>query len=158
MHISDRNERNWLRDKIESLYQKKVDKTKKLKIWERLCKDQTFNDYLKLKFNTSKRFGIEGCDSLISGLGAFIDRAREHNVEKIVLGMPHRGRLNTLAHILDKPYEQIFAEFQEIKPQTNELDWGNSGDVKYHLGYTYDKKFPDGHKLRLVNMINQSSY
>ena len=153
MHISDRNERNWLRERIESFNSKKVNKTEKFKIWERLCRDETFNNYLKLKFNTSKRFGIEGCDSLISGLGAFFDRAVEHKVEKIFLGMPHRGRLNTLANILDKPYEQIFAEFQEIKPQAGESDWGNSGDVKYHLGSTYDKKFPDGHKLRLVRLI-----
>jgi 2-oxoglutarate dehydrogenase E1 component len=94
---------------------------------------------LKNKFSTSKRFGIEGCDSLISGMHALVDRAVQHKVEKIVVGMPHRGRLNTLAEVVGKKYEEILCEFQENLPIEKE-GWGNTGDVKYHLGTTTEKK------------------
>lgn len=69
------------------------------------------NQFLKSKFATKKRFGIEGCDTLISGLESLADEAAESGVESIVIGMPHRGRLNTLACVLEKPMEEIFAEF-----------------------------------------------
>lgn len=77
-------------------------------------------------------------------------------MEHMVFGMAHRGRLNTLAFILNKSVEEIFGEFQEIKPEQIELHeevWGNSGDVKYRLGTTWDKFFSDGHNMRLVNIF-----
>jgi 2-oxoglutarate dehydrogenase E1 component len=75
-----------------------------------------FNNFLKNKFSTSKRFGIEGCDTLISALDTLVSySSQKHSVEHMIFGMPHRGRLNTLACVFGKNLEQIFAEFQEIK-------------------------------------------
>lgn len=70
-----------------------------------------FGDFLENKFNTLKRFGLEGCDSFIPGLKYCTDSLRKRGVEKIIIGMPHRGRLNVLANVVHKPLEQIFSEF-----------------------------------------------
>jgi 2-oxoglutarate dehydrogenase E1 component len=117
-----------------------------------LIKNEAFNLFLKNKFNTSRRFGIEGCDSFISGLECLVDNAIEHGIEHIVIGMPHRGRLNTLANVLGKPREEIFAEFQDIKETVLEDgEWGHAGDVKYHLGVSQDREYGDGKKINLVS-------
>ena len=150
-HIQDREERSWIREQYESFFvSSTVTKDHKMKIFHRLCKNEMFTNFLKNRFTTSKRFGIEGCDSVISGLIALVDRAAEHKVEKIIMGMPHRGRLNTLTNVLEKPFEDIFSEFQELHAFLDEEAWGNSGDVKYHLGTTLDKKFENGHEMSLV--------
>lgn len=95
----------------------------------------TFGDFLSNKFNTMKRFGLEGCESFIPGIKATIDKLVELGFSNIIMGMPHRGRLNVLTNVVRKPMEVIFAEFQGKKTHeySNE-EWGNSGDVKYHLG------------------------
>jgi 2-oxoglutarate dehydrogenase E1 component len=155
MHIGSREEANWLRQKIEELPFKALSKEEKITIFNRLCSNECFTNYLKNKFSTSKRFGIEGCDSMISGLDALVDRAVEHKVERIIFGMPHRGRLNTLAEVIGKKYEEILCEFQENLNIEKEA-WGNTGDVKYHLGTTTDKKFPNGHTIRLSLLPNPS--
>jgi 2-oxoglutarate dehydrogenase E1 component len=74
-----------------------------LKTADRLCRDYVFSEFLKNTFSTAKRFGSEGCDSFIAGLGALVDKAANEKVEHIVFGMPHRGRLNTLFCVLKKP-------------------------------------------------------
>ena len=156
-HISSREEKNWLRERIESEDLFVLAKSEKLTLFDRLCKNESFNQFVQNKFSTIKRFGIEGCDSFISGLGKIVDAAIEKNVEHIVFGMAHRGRLNTLAFILNKPVEEILGEFQELKPEQTESNdeiWGNSGDVKYHLGTTYDQTFENGHNMRMVKLIN----
>lgn len=127
----------------------------KLKICETLCFNETFSLFLKNIFSTSKRFGIEGSDTFISGLNALVDEAVKLKAEHVVFGMAHRGRLNTLATVFNKPLEQIFAEFQEIKAEGKNL-WGDSGDVKYHLGTTNDKIYPDGSKIRMSILANPS--
>lgn len=152
-HMSEREEKNWIRERVEN--QKLFDLTKgdKLLLFDRLCKNESFNLFVKNKFTTVKRFGIEGCDTFISGLAKVVDVAAEYKIEHMVFGMAHRGRLNTLAFILNKSIEEILGEFQEIKPEQTQRDeevWGNSGDVKYHLGTTHDQFFKDGHNMRLV--------
>ena len=92
---------------------------------------------------------------MISGLDALVDRAVDHKVERVVFGMPHRGRLNTLAEVIGKKYEEILCEFQENLNIERE-GWGNTGDVKYHLGTTTDKKYPNGHVIRLSMLPNPS--
>ena len=109
-----------------------------------------FTEFLNNTFSTSKRFGSEGCDSFISGLGALVDHAAELKMENVIIGMPHRGRLNALYSVLKKPADNILGEFQDINGiQFDEENWGNSGDVKYHLGTTHDKQYGD-HMIRLV--------
>jgi len=155
LHITDMDERNWLRDRIEELPFLQVDKEKKQKILSRLCKNECFTNFLKNKFSTSKRFGIEGLDSMVSGLRALIDRATHHDVKRVVFGMAHRGRLNTLTEVIGKTYEEVLCEFQENKPQER-AGWGNSGDVKYHLGTTTDTKLSSGKSIRLAMLPNPS--
>lgn len=86
-----------------------------MQIFKRLGEGYCFSNYLKTKFPTSKRFGVEGCDTFISGLGHLIDVACKHKIQNIVLGMPHRGRLETLAMIFKKSVSEILCEFQENK-------------------------------------------
>ena len=93
------------------------------------------------RYNTTKRFGLEGCESLIPGMKAMIDTSSELGVEDIVIGMPHRGRLNVLCNVVRKPLELIFKEFagthvdmDKIEKEADSDDWSASGDVKYHLG------------------------
>lgn len=153
-HIRDREERGWVRQQFEKFNEPGVvSKEHKLLIFDRLCRNEMFTNFLKNRFTTSKRFGIEGCDSVISGLNALLDRAAQHKVQRVIMGMPHRGRLNTLTNVLGKDESDIFSEFQELHAFLNEEVWGNSGDVKYHLGTTYDKTFPDGHRMNLVSFL-----
>lgn len=152
-HMSEREEKNWLREHIENSNLFELSKGEKLVLFDRLCKNESFNIFVKNKFTTVKRFGIEGCDTFISALGKLVDIAAEHKMEHMVFGMAHRGRLNTLAFVLNKSIEEILGEFQEIKPEQTEYHeevWGNSGDVKYHLGTTCDMYFKEGHNMRLV--------
>ena len=88
-----------------------MEKQHQLKIFERLGESYCFSNYLKEKFSTSKRFGVEGCDAFIIGLGHLVDVACRHKIENIVLGMPHRGRLETLAFIFKKSVAEIMCEF-----------------------------------------------
>lgn len=157
LHINDINERNWLREQIEELPFKTIDKERKLTILKRLCKNECLTNFLKSKFSTSKRFGLEGCDSMISGLKAMVYRASDLDVKRIVFGMAHRGRLNTLTEILGKTYEELLCEFQDNKPQeASNVNWGNSGDVKYHLGTTSDYSLTNGKTMRLSMLPNPS--
>lgn len=155
MHIGNSEERRWLRNQIENLPFIEPTKEEKLNTLSRLCSNECFTNFLKNKFSTSKRFGIEGCDSLISGLHTLVDRSVQHKVEKIVIGMPHRGRLNTLAEVVGKKYEEILCEFQENLPIEKD-GWGNTGDVKYHLGTTTEKRYPNGHVIRVAMLPNPS--
>jgi len=99
-----------------------------------------FESFLATKYNTTKRFGLEGVDSLIPGMKAMIDKAVELGVESVDIGMPHRGRLNVLANVMRKPMEEMLYEFMEgtIAADEEGLLQG-SGDVKYHLGFTMDR-------------------
>lgn len=80
-----------------------------------------FESFLAAKYSAAKRFGLEGCETLVPGMKALIDRAAERGVESIVLGMPHRGRLNVLANVVRKPMAQIFSEFTGVKPLAGEF-------------------------------------
>ena len=110
-------------------------------ILERLMFSEHFESILAKRFGAMKRFGLEGAES-IPGLKFLVDKVTELGVEEVVLGMPHRGRLNTLANVVRKPIEIIFKEFKgkhamDIEVEDVDDDWGSSGDVKYHMGTTY---------------------
>ncbi|EGR28489.1 hypothetical protein IMG5_174430 [Ichthyophthirius multifiliis] len=158
LHLSNIDEKNWIRDQIENHDSFKPTPEQLRKTADRLCRDYSFVEFLNHHFSTSKRFGSEGCDSFISGLGALIDHAAEKKVEHVVIGMAHRGRLNMLFSVLKKPADNILAEFQDIKvAEYDEENWGNSGDVKYHLGTTHDKHYEElNHTIRLSILANPS--
>lgn len=150
-HLRDQEERCWIREQFEKFFdQATVSKEHKLLIFDRLCKNEMFANFLMNKFNHAKRFGIEGCDSLISGLDAMLTKAAEHKIERAVFGMPHRGRLNVLVNIFGKDEKDIFAEFQEKHALIDDDVWGNTDDVKYHLGTTHERVFQNGHTMSLV--------
>ena len=87
-----------------------------------------------------KRFGLDGSEAFVPGLKTCIDTLVEHGTEKVVIGMPHRGRLNVLANVVRKPMEIIMAEFQGIRPEEQDSAiTSGSGDVKYHLGTSFTK-------------------
>eukprot|EP00743_Colponemidia_sp_Colp-15_P001287 GILK01001410.1.p1 GENE.GILK01001410.1~~GILK01001410.1.p1 ORF type:complete len:1010 (+),score=194.22 GILK01001410.1:51-3080(+) len=156
MHISGREECNWIRDKFETADKMKYTKEEKIRILDRLTWADHLESFFKTKFSSAKRFGVEGCESFITGMKAIIDQGVDLGVENIVIGMPHRGRLNVLANVVRKPLEQILCEFQGQKTSNDSDQWGNSGDVKYHLGTSYDRVYPNGKAIHLSLVANPS--
>ena len=161
MHIGSTQQCNWIRERVESPSFLQVDKEKKIHIFERLCFADTFENFLANKFNTSKRFGLDGGEAIIPALKEAIDRASELGAHSFIIGMPHRGRLNVLANVMRKPMPTIFSEFQgthyDLASHVKDnKDWGSAGDVKYHLGSSMDRTYPDGRKIHLSLLANPS--
>lgn len=159
MHISSREKCNWIRSKVEQPEWMKFSKEKVLLIYKRLCFADRFERFLANKFNTAKRFGLEGAESFIPGLINLIDRGTLLGLESFVIGMPHRGRLNVLANVMRKPMPLIFKEFQGNHYDLRDYmdnDFSYSSDVKYHLGTSVDHVYPDGRKVRLSLLPNPS--
>ncbi|CAM6088249.1 unnamed protein product [Calypogeia fissa] len=157
MHIPDRDKCNWLRDQIETQYAGKYGTARRAQILDRLVWGTSFESFLAQKWTAAKRFGLEGCETLIPGMKELIDRAAESGVESIVIGMPHRGRLNVLGNVVRKPLRQIFSEFSGgIKPPQEAGGYAGSGDVKYHLGTSYDRPTRTGKRIHLSLVANPS--
>eukprot|EP01036_Dinobryon_divergens_P028687 gene28687-37675_t len=159
MHIPSQEKCNWIRDQVENPKWMKFTKEKRVHIYERLCFADQFEKFLANKFNTAKRFGLEGGDSCIPGLKCMVDRGSELGIESFAFGMPHRGRLNVLANVMRKPMPQIFKEFQGTHYDLEEYlrhDWSSAGDVKYHLGTSMDRSYPDGRRVHLSLVANPS--
>ena len=161
MHIGDVNKANWIRQRVENPKWLNYDKERKAHIFERLCFADTFENFLSQKFNTTKRFGLDGGEAIIPALKDAIDRASELGAHAFVLGMPHRGRLNVLANVMRKPMPLIFSEFQGTHYNLDDYSkgntkWGISGDVKYHLGSSMDRTYPDGRRIHLSLVANPS--
>jgi 2-oxoglutarate dehydrogenase E1 component len=143
----------WIRDRIELKNRPTFSKELKLEILKKLNQASVFEQYIQKKFVGQKRFSIEGGESLISALHALVERGVDQGVKQFVIGMAHRGRLNALAHILDKPYEHIFSEFAG-----NQFDEDGvfDGDVKYHLGYSKTIKTHKGKDAHITLCPNPS--
>lgn len=157
MHIGDPDKTNWIRQRIEHPRWNQYDKEKKAHIFERLCFADTFENFMAFKFNTTKRFGLDGGESVVTGLKDAIDRASELGAHSFVLGMPHRGRLNILANVMRKPMPLIFSEFAGTHYDVDESkDDGFSSDVKYHLGSSMDRTYPDGRRIHMSLVANPS--
>lgn len=142
MHISDPEEKSWLQERIEGP-DKGVTFTPQGKkaILKKLIEGETFEQFLHKRYPGTKRFGLDGGESAVPALEQIIKRGGALGVKEIVLGMPHRGRLNVLAAVMGKPYKIIFHEFQGGSSQG--ADEFGSGDVKYHLGASSDRSFDD---------------
>ncbi len=119
-------------------------------ILDRLIWSESFEKFISSKYPNEKRFGLEGCESLIPGMKALIDRSVEHGIKNITMGMPHRGRLNVLANVIRKPIEAILNEF------SGTADASPGGDVKYHLGANYIRPYPSGKRVGLSLVANPS--
>ena len=154
MHLSNPTERIWLRKRIEEEDDPiKFTKNGKEAILNKLIQAEGFEKFLAKKYVGTKRFGLDGAETLIPALEQIIKRGGALGVKEIVIGMPHRGRLSVLANVMGKPYKAIFNEFQggSFKPE----DVDGSGDVKYHLGASSDREF-DGNKVHLSLTANPS--
>eukprot|EP01116_Phalansterium_solitarium_P002819 TRINITY_DN130_c0_g1_i1.p1 TRINITY_DN130_c0_g1~~TRINITY_DN130_c0_g1_i1.p1 ORF type:complete len:1005 (+),score=403.86 TRINITY_DN130_c0_g1_i1:51-3065(+) len=154
MHIQDRDECNWIRERIETPVQFKYTVDEKRRIFERLTWAADFEQFLAIKFPAAKRFGLEGCEALIPGMKALIDRGAELGVQDVVIGMPHRGRLNVLCNLVKKPYEALFQGFKNVP--VDKSFYTGSGDVKYHLGFSNDRTARNGKKVHLSLVANPS--
>lgn len=159
MHMASKDRCNWIRDQVEHPKWMRFTNQKRMHIYERVCFADQFEKFLANKFNTAKRFGLEGGESCIAGLKCMVDRGSELGIESFVFGMPHRGRLNVLANVMRKPMPQIFKEFQGTHYDLEEYlkhDYSNHGDVKYHLGTSMDRSYPDGRRVHLSLVANPS--
>ena len=161
MHIQDREQCNWLRAKIETERKKQYSPERKQIILDRLAWGELFEGFLSNKYSAAKRFGLEGCGSLVPGFKEAIDKAAELGVEAITIGMPHRGRLNVLANVVRKPLQTIFNEFKGGPKLVDELpntesQYTGSGDVKYHLGTSFDRPTLRGGQIHLSLVANPS--
>ncbi|KAF2204580.1 2-oxoglutarate dehydrogenase, E1 component [Delitschia confertaspora ATCC 74209] len=152
IHIPDREQCDWLRERIEIPQPYKYTVDEKRRILDRLIWGTNFEAFLATKYPNDKRFGLEGGESLIPGMKALIDRSVDHGVKDIVIGMPHRGRLNVLSNVVRKPNESIFSEFAGTADPSDE----GSGDVKYHLGMNFERPTPSGKRVQLSLVANPS--
>ncbi|MCV7238697.1 multifunctional oxoglutarate decarboxylase/oxoglutarate dehydrogenase thiamine pyrophosphate-binding subunit/dihydrolipoyllysine-residue succinyltransferase subunit [Mycolicibacterium celeriflavum] len=131
-HILEPEQQQWLQDRIEKKHEKPTVAEQKY-ILSKLNAAEAFETFLQTKYVGQKRFSLEGAETVIPTMDAVIDQCAEHALDEVVIGMPHRGRLNVLANIVGKPYSQIFSEFEG---NLNPSQAHGSGDVKYHLGAT----------------------
>ncbi len=154
MHISDPDEKSWIQERIEGEH-KEITFTEEGKkaILAKLVEAETFERFLHKRYPGTKRFGLDGGEAMVPALEQIIKRGGALGVEDIVIGMPHRGRLNVLGAVMGKPYHKIFNEFQGGNTQGAD-DYG-SGDVKYHLGASSDRTF-DNHRVHLSLTGNPS--
>ena len=154
MHIQEPDEKAWIQERVESTRNApEFSSDEKKMIYRNLVEAEGFEQFLQVKHTGTKRFGLDGAEATITALEEIIHSARRLGAEEIVLGMPHRGRLNVLANIMHKPYAAIFSEFQGNP--ANPEDVQGSGDVKYHLGTSADREF-EGSTLHLSLNPNPS--
>jgi 2-oxoglutarate dehydrogenase E1 component len=154
MHIQDPDQTDWLKRRVEeSENQPAYDVDAKRHILERLTAAEAFEKFLATKFVGVKRFGLEGGEATIPALDVMIAQGAALGLKEVVLGMAHRGRLNMLTNILNKPFTALFAEFQGTAPYPDSVQ--GSGDVKYHLGTSTDRTF-GGQTVHLTMNANPS--
>ena len=152
MHIANPTERKWFRDRVEKTDDFKFTKNGKDAILNKLIQAEGFEKFLHTKYVGTKRFGLDGGESLIPALEQIIKIGGQSKVKEVKIGMSHRGRLNVLANVLQKSYKRIFNEFAgEINPSSDE----GAGDVKYHLGASSNREF-DGNSVHVSLTDNPS--
>ena len=154
MHISNPEEKSWLQERMEGA-DKEISFTAEGKkaIFQKLIEAEGLEKFLGVKYTGTKRFGLDGGEAMIPALEQIIKRGGNLGVKEIVIGMPHRGRLNVLSNVMGKAFEALFDEFKGGSANPDEIE--GSGDVKYHLGASSDREF-DGNKVHLSLTANPS--
>ncbi len=154
MHISNAAQKAWIQERIEGK-DKEIHFTREGKraILNKLIEAEGFEKFIDVKYTGTKRFGLDGGESLIPALEQIIKRGGNLGVKEICIGMPHRGRLNVLTQVMGKPHRALFHEFKGGSATPDEIE--GSGDVKYHLGASSDREF-DNNKVHLSLTANPS--
>ena len=154
MHLQDPEERQWLRKRMEPIKnQPQFDNVEQKEILNKLVQAATFEQFLNKKYVGVTRFSLEGGDAVIPLLDTAVKDAVSQGCREVILGMAHRGRLNVQSHILKKPYEELFREFESCYDPNMLM---GSGDVKYHNGYLADIQLASGEDLRIFLVNNPS--
>lgn len=151
MHVGTLEERNWIRARIESPNPQRFSAEEKKRILNSLIRATSFEKFLAIKFPNAKRFGLEGAESQLPAVEAIIDTSAEHGVRNIVFPCCHRGKLNILSNVGQKPNELIFSEFAGAPSRH-----GIPGDVKYHLGMSCERLTASGKKVNITILPNPS--
>ena len=151
--LNDIRKIEWLAKEMESGFHSPVSLSKKKRILQKLNEGVMFEKFLHTKYIGQKRFSLEGGESTIPALDAIINTAAETDVQEVMIGMAHRGRLNVLANVLGKTYEQIFTEFEGTATPDTTM---GTGDVKYHLGFSSEVETESGKKIHLKLCPNPS--
>ncbi|MGY3078294.1 2-oxoglutarate dehydrogenase E1 component [Bradyrhizobium sp. LM6.10] len=154
MHITNAAQKAWIQERIEGP-DKEISFTREGRraILMKLVEAEGFEKFCDTKFTGTKRFGLDGAESLIPALEQIIKRGGNLGVKEVVLGMPHRGRLNVLTQVMGKPHRALFHEFKGGSANPDAVE--GSGDVKYHLGASSDREF-DGNRIHLSLTANPS--
>jgi 2-oxoglutarate dehydrogenase E1 component len=152
-YISNQEKVNWLTREMEDKFSAPLPLEKKKRILEKLNQGVMFEKFLHTKYVGQKRFSLEGGETTIPALDAIINTSADHDVQEVVIGMAHRGRLNVLANVMGKTYEQIFSEFEGTAKVDQTM---GSGDVKYHMGFGSEITTPNDKTVHLKLMPNPS--
>ncbi len=152
-YIRDTEQKDWLAREAENTLLSAISKEEKIKILKEIIRTEKFEQFLHKRFPGAKRFSVEGGESSINSVEKIIDTAAKIGVKKIVIGMAHRGRLNTLTGVMGKPYHQMISEFKGTPGFPEGVT--KSGDVKYHMGYASTREI-SGNKIDLSLAFNPS--
>jgi 2-oxoglutarate dehydrogenase E1 component len=154
LHIQDMAVRRWLQSEMEPIRNRpEISRDKKHRILAQLIDAELFESFTHGRYQGQKRFSLEGAESLIPAIHQFMETAAETGAEEVVMGMAHRGRLNVLANIFQKPYAMIFHEFEDnVRPDP----YGGDGDVKYHRGFSTDYRTTSGAEIHISLTANPS--
>jgi 2-oxoglutarate dehydrogenase E1 component len=155
MHIQDPVQRDWVQKRIEAVRGKpQFSAEEKKGILRSLLEVEGFEEFVQVKYTGTKRFSIQGGDAMVPGMLSILETASREGVEEIVIGMPHRGRMNVLTTIMGKPYSELLSLFNGNLDFPDTID--SSGDVKYHLGASHDRPMENGKSLHLSLTANPS--
>ena len=155
MHIQNPEQRDWIQSRIEAARgAPKFSAEEKKGILRTLLEVEGFEEFVQVKYTGMKRFSVQGGDAMVPGLLAILDTASDVGVDEIVIGMPHRGRMNVLTTIMGKPYSELLSIFNGNLDFPESID--SSGDVKYHLGASHDRQMSNGKKMHLSLTANPS--
>ena len=153
MHIDDLKQKRWLQGRMEDLRtHRHLSRDEQLRILTKLTDAEILEQFIHKKFLGAKRFSLEGAETLVPLLELLLDDAGAQGTEEVVIGMAHRGRLNVLVNVMGKSARQVFREFADEDAD----EFRGRGDVKYHLGYSNDRRTVHGHDLHLSLCFNPS--
>jgi len=153
MYIRDPLRAKWIRDRVEAAEKRRFSPEEKHELFRMVNKATLFEQYIQKKFVGQKRFSVEGCEAVVPAIDYLVRKGADMGVQEFVLGMAHRGRLNVLTNIMEKPHAEVFAEFEGLE---YEEDQSFDGDVKYHYGYSRRVVTDSGNAVHLTLCPNPS--